>query len=53
MRLPPSSNLAVLTYDRDTYAAEKQAALDLWANHLAVAKANGANVTVLRKAESQ
>jgi integrase len=42
----------VRTYDRNTYAAEKKAALDLWANHLAVAiaQANGANVTALRKA---
>ena len=42
----------IRTYDRNTYAAEKRAALDLRANHLAVAvaKANGGNVTVLRKA---
>jgi hypothetical protein len=47
--LPPK---LIRTYDRNTYATEKRAALDLWANHLAVAvaKANGANVTVLRKA---
>jgi integrase len=37
-------------YNRSTYAAEKKAALDLWANHLAVAiaKASGANVTSLQ-----
>jgi hypothetical protein len=42
----------VRTYDRNTYATEKRAALDLWANHLAVAvaKANGANITVLCRA---
>jgi integrase len=42
----------IRTYDRNTYAAEKKAALDLWASHLmvAVAKATGANVTALRKA---
>lgn len=42
----------IRTYDRNTYAAEKRAALETWANHLAVAvaKANGANVTALRKA---
>ena len=47
--LPPK---LIRTYDRNTYATEKRAALDLWANHLAVAvaKANGANVTALRKA---
>jgi hypothetical protein len=35
-----------------TYAAEKKAALDLWASHLkvAIAQATGANVTSLRKA---
>ena len=40
------------TYNRSTYAAEKKAALDLWASHLnvAIAKANGANVTSLRRA---
>jgi integrase len=40
----------IRTYDRNTYAAEKRAALDLWANHLAVAiaQASGANVTKLR-----
>jgi integrase len=39
-------------YNRSTYAAEKKAALDLWASHLmvAVAQATGANVTALRKA---
>ena len=39
-------------YNRSTYAAEKKAALDLWAGHLmvAVAQATGANVTALRKA---
>lgn len=47
--LPPK---LIRTYDRNTYAAEKKAALDLWASHLmiAVAKATGANVTTLRKA---
>ena len=47
--LPPK---LIRTYDRNTYATEKRAALDLWANHLAVAiaKADGANVAVLRKA---
>jgi integrase len=39
------------TYNLSTYAAEKKAALDLWASHLqvAVARATGANVTALRK----
>lgn len=38
-------------YNRSTYATEKRAALDLWAGHvmLAVAQANGANVTRLRR----
>jgi hypothetical protein len=47
--LPPK---LIRTYDRNTYAAEKREALERWANHLAVAiaKANGANVTALRKA---
>jgi integrase len=38
-------------YNRSTYAAEKRAALDLWASHLqiAIAKAGGANVRELRK----
>jgi integrase len=42
----------IRTYDRNTYAAEKKAALELWASHLAVAvgQASGANVTELRKA---
>jgi hypothetical protein len=42
----------IRTYDRNTLAAEKRHALALWANHLAIAiaKANGANVTALRKA---
>ncbi len=37
-------------YNRSTYAAEKRAALDLWAAHLqvAIAKASGANVHALR-----
>jgi hypothetical protein len=37
-------------YNRSTYAAEKRAALDLWASHLqvAIAKASGANVHALR-----
>jgi integrase len=36
-------------YNRSSYAAEKRAALDLWANHLivAIAKAEGANVVEL------
>jgi integrase len=40
------------TYNLNTYAKEKREALNTWANHLlvAVAKANGANVTTLRKA---
>ena len=39
-------------YDRNSYEPEKRAALETWANHLAVAvaKASGANVTSLRKA---
>jgi integrase len=38
-------------YNRSTYAAEKRAALELWATHLqvAIAKASGANVRELRK----
>jgi integrase len=38
-------------YNRSSYAAEKRAALQLWADHLAtvVAQASGANVTPLRK----
>jgi integrase len=44
--LPPK---LIRTYDRNTYAAEKRAALDLWAGHLAVAvaQASGANVARL------
>jgi hypothetical protein len=36
--------------NRPNYAAEKRAALGLWANHVAVivAQANGANITKLR-----
>ena len=47
--LPPR---LIRTYDRNTYAAEKGAALDAWASHLSVviAQATGANVTTLRKA---
>lgn len=39
-------------YNRSTYAAEKRAALDLWANHLmvAVAQSDGAKVHRLRRA---
>jgi integrase len=39
----------IRTYDRNTYAAEKKAALDLWASHLlvAVAQVDGANVSML------
>jgi integrase len=46
--LPPK---LIRTYDRNTYAAEKQAALDAWATHLkvAVAQATGANVTAIPK----
>jgi integrase len=46
--LPPK---LVRTYDRNTYTAEKKAALDVWASHLkvAVAQASGANVTAIRK----
>lgn len=38
-------------YNRSTYAAEKRAALDLWASHVMtiLAQAGGANVTRLRK----
>jgi integrase len=41
----------VRTYDRNTYMAEKRAALDQWATHLKtiVAQATGANVTALKK----
>jgi hypothetical protein len=41
-------------YNRSTYAAEKRAALELWASHLqvAVAKASGANVRELRRRSS-
>ena len=44
--LPPK---LIRTYDRNTYAAEKKAALDLWAAHLkvAIAQATGANVTAV------
>jgi integrase len=44
----------IRTYDRNQYAAEKRAALDMWANHLAVAvaQANGGNVTQLRGAKT-
>jgi integrase len=40
----------LITYDRNTYAAEKKAALDQWAGHikLMAAQATGANVTALR-----
>ena len=39
-------------YNRSTYAAEKRAALDLWAGHIKIiaAKAKGANVTRLKRA---
>ncbi len=45
--LPPK---LIRTYDRNTYAAENKAALDLWASNLmvAVAQATGANVTALK-----
>jgi len=41
----------IRTYDRNSYAAEKKAALSAWASHLsvAIAQASGANVTALRK----
>jgi integrase len=50
--LPPK---LIRTYDRNTYAAEKKTALDLWAAHLmvAVAQATGANVTTLRKGSTK
>jgi integrase len=37
-------------YNRSTYANEKRAALDAWANHIrvALAQASGANVTTLK-----
>jgi integrase len=46
--LPPK---LIRTYDRNTYADEKRAALDQWATHLKtiVAQATGANVTALKK----
>ena len=39
-------------YNRSTYAAEKRAALDLWAGHIkmTVAQSEGANVTRLKRA---
>jgi hypothetical protein len=39
----------IRTYDRNTYAAQKAAALKAWANHLniEIAKASGANITSL------
>jgi integrase len=45
--LPPK---LIRTYDRNSYAKEIKAALDIWAGHLAVAvaQANGANVTRLK-----
>jgi integrase len=43
--LPPK---LIRTYDRNTYAAEKKAALDLWANHLAIAVAQAAGANVSR-----
>ena len=45
--LPPK---LIRTYDRNTYMAEKRAALDTWASHLmvAVAQATGANVTAIK-----
>ena len=38
-------------YNRSSYSAEKRAALDLWGTHVQtlLAKAEGANVTMLRK----
>ena len=45
--LPP---VLIRTYDRNTYMAEKKAALEAWAAHLkvAVAQATGANVTAIK-----
>jgi hypothetical protein len=45
----------IRTYDRNSYEAEKKAALDQWASHLmvAVAQATGANVTPLRKGDGR
>jgi integrase len=42
-------------YNRSTYAGEKRAALDVWANHLMVevAKATGANVTTLKRTKAR
>jgi integrase len=50
--LPPK---LVRTYDTNTYAPEKKAALDLWATHLrtVVAQATGANVEPLRKGDGR
>jgi integrase len=50
--LPPK---LIRTYDRNTYAEEKRAALDQWATHLkrVVAQATGANVTALRKGDGR
>jgi integrase len=41
----------IRTYDRNAYEPEKRAALELWANHLAIAiaQAEGANVTSLKR----
>jgi hypothetical protein len=41
-------------YNRSVYGPERRAALELWANHIkvALAKAEGANVTVLPKARA-
>ena len=46
--LPPK---LIRTYDRNTYADEKRAALDKWASHVKVciAQATGANVTALKR----
>jgi hypothetical protein len=43
--LPPK---LVRTYDRNTYLAEKRAALDAWANHLRVIISGATNVQRLR-----
>jgi integrase len=42
----------IRTYDRNTYATEKRAALDLWGNHIRVivAQSEGANVKRLKRA---
>jgi len=50
--LPPK---LIRTYDRNSYADEKRAALNQWAMHLktVIAQATGANVTALRKSDGR